>query len=137
MTTYRFRLQADDFPVDPGDWLPEDEEHYNRVGPFQGCKLHGWTCEDQEHYENLTAEEWFTRPDSDVSNWCSYVLILERTCDMGHWHAVTSLGGLDYVGYPYKVPPSEGVYETAEQLAAEDPYLADVAGELLGEEVDA
>jgi len=37
LSNYRARIEHDLDGVDIGDWLPQDREHYERVGPFSLC----------------------------------------------------------------------------------------------------
>lgn len=125
----RYRIEYDDFGTDPGDWLPADAEHYDKVGPFRG-NPDDWRDTDDTRFRDLTAAEWFSRPDSDIDNWVSFVLILEVSCDLGHFHPAASLGGLDFLDHGYGTPPFRGAY-TADELP--DDYLREVAAELLHE----
>ena len=123
-TAHRAKMIYDEQGVDIGDWLPQDEEHYNRVGP------HCLKGADGKYHEADWAT-WWANPESKVENWVSYGMVLEKKCDCcGNWSdAGASLWGLDSLVW-------QGVYEgtfTREELVKMDEYLGEVFDELVEE----
>lgn len=123
--TYRARIVYDEEGVDIGDWLPQDEEHYNKVGPFTPEDHNGLRFE-------ATWEIWWARDESRVENWESYGMLLMKTCGCcgEESDADESLWGLDYM--PSKTNIYSGDY-TREELVKMDSYLGDIFDELVSQ----
>lgn len=127
----RFRLRYDDQGTDPGDWLPRDQDHYDRVGPFQG-NPNDEDDTDTTAYRDLTWEEWSRRYDAKLDNWVSYGMVLVTICphcdeEKEAGPSIWGLDFLDYQGpgegtYAYGALPDEWLRSTADELASEHAY---------------
>lgn len=115
----------DEEGVDIGDWLPQDEEHYNRVGPFTPTDHNGLRFE-------ADWETWWARPDSRVENYESFGMRLLRRCACceSESDAGESLWGLDFFTGESHV--YAGTY-TREELVKMDSYLGDVFDDLVSQ----
>lgn len=119
------RLIEDDTAVDIGDWLPQDEDHYNAVGPFH---IDG---------KPATWDEWWADPDHHVENWVSVAMVIDvhhPDGEVDEWAA--ALHGLDFL---YFDQPVMGKYTPA-QLVTEHArkretrwLVTDVLPDLLSE----
>ena len=124
MTEYRAILEYDDFGTDIGDWLPQDKEHYDRVGPF--CLDDGTGT-----YVEVDWETWWADPESHVENWVSFIMALLKVCPCcgATSSARQALGGLDYLSWK---APYTGEF-SREELVGMDPYLVEVFDELVAD----
>lgn len=120
---FRWRTVTDDHGVDLGDWLPQTEEHYLRVGPF--------TTDGGDTQQ--TWEEYRADPSSQPDNYIALGLVLDRR-DPGQdeWsEAVQSLWGITYyTGSDY--PSDDERWMRIEDIT--DEHMREIAKDLLIEE---
>lgn len=126
---YRVTLHQSEEPVDIGDWLPQDREHYERVGPF---RIDG---------KDVDWDTWWGQPDgsADVGNWVSFYMTLERWCaDCNTWSDTDeALHGLDYFeNADPDLSPINGQMVLLDQPWPDtlDPYLKEVASDLVAQD---
>lgn len=145
---YHVTFRFDTDGVDVGDWLPQDEEHYNRVGPFQvekhtdGTPCAGVTCAfrndggHQTSMQDATWQEWWARPESHVSNWESYGMVLLAWCDTCEQFTDTgqAIWGLDFYSLGDDWMPGDGLrLSVDDESITSNTWLHEHAKDLIAE----